>query len=34
VFRPDRQGQAPFIRINVAHASTARFLAFMNQALR
>jgi DNA-binding transcriptional MocR family regulator len=33
VFRPDRQAQAPSIRINVAHASHAAFLAFMKQAL-
>ena len=33
VFRPDRQAQAPSIRINVAHASNTRFLAFMRQAL-
>ncbi len=33
VFRPDRQLQAPSIRINVAHASNMRFLAFMRQML-
>lgn len=33
VFRPDRQAHAPSLRINVAHASDARFLAFMRQAL-
>jgi DNA-binding transcriptional MocR family regulator len=33
VFRPDRQAQAPSIRINVAHASHAAFLAFMKQAM-
>ena len=33
VFRPDRQPAPPAIRIHVAHASNARFLAFMRQAL-
>lgn len=33
VFRPDRQAHAPSLRINVAHASHARFLAFMRQAI-
>ena len=33
VFRPERQAHAPSLRINVAHASDARFLAFMQQAL-
>ncbi len=34
VFRPDRQAHAPSIRINVAHASHALFLAFIKQAIR
>ena len=33
VFRPDRQAHAPSLRINVAHASDPRFLAFMKNAL-
>ena len=33
VFRPDRQGHAPSLRINVAHASHPRFLAFMKKAV-
>jgi DNA-binding transcriptional MocR family regulator len=33
VFRPDRQPQTPSIRINIAHASNAQFLAFMKGAL-
>ncbi len=33
VFRPDRQAHAPSLRINVAHASDPRFLAFMRKAL-
>ncbi len=33
VFRPDRQFRAPALRVNVAHASDPRFLAFMKKAL-
>ena len=33
VFRPDRQSHAPSLRINVAHASHPRFLAFMKKAV-
>ncbi len=33
VFRPDRQGHAPALRVNVAHASDERFLAFMKKAV-
>lgn len=34
VFSPERASHAPAIRINVAHASNPRFLAFMEQALK
>lgn len=33
VFRPEREGGGPAIRLNVAHASHPRFLAFMERAL-